>query len=392
MSETAASPATAAAPASAPATPAAPAPATAATPAATEAPGAAAPALPTARSAQAAAIERASAEGRAEQRAAAGLPPEEGAAAPGAPPAAEKEPEAKVEPKTEPKVDDDKASPTARIAALAAENRQHRAAIKQFEAKLAEAEASKTTTAAEAKQLADVRAAFKKDPLEALKIIGESWSDIVERVATGGVPPTAEQIAADKAAAEAAATAARLKKLEDEREAEKTEAQKAADAAQFEAAKNIVATKFITAEKYPKLVAIAEEAAVEALAQVDLALETAFKQGKRATRHPVDLDESMRLTHSALEGLNNFYTELVTKLGGVPAAQQTAATTEAAPAAQPAAPAVQTVQATSQQQRGPETLTPAVVGRLPPATETRPVSADVARARAIELAALLPPL
>jgi hypothetical protein len=340
-----------------------------------------------------AAIAKASGEGRAEARTAAGLPPDvdDNPATDAARPADAK-PDAKADPKADAK-DDDKASPTARIAALAAENRQHKAAIKQFEAKLAEAEASKTTTAAEAKQLADVRAAFKKDPLEALKIIGERWADIVDRVATGGVPKTPEQIAADKAREEADATAARLKKLEDEREAEKTEAQKQAEKAQLDGAIKYVSDKMISAEKYPRLVKISTEAAAEALKLVDEALEAAHKAGKRASPFPVDLDESMRLTHDALKGLNDFYTEQVVKLGGSFAAEQPAAT-QVAPAAQaqPAAPAVSTSDQANSQQRGPETLTPAVVARLPPATQTRAMSADDARARAIELATQLPPL
>lgn len=392
MSETAASPA--AAPAVASATNATTATASAATAAAQPqaATGTPAPA-PSAHDVQQAAIALASRQERAEQLAAAGLPPEENA-----PPAqgqAAEQPKDKAPAEKgkddKPKVED-KSSPTARIAALAAENRQHKAALKSMEAKLAEIQSASTTTAAEAKLLADVRAALKKDPLDAFKLLNEEWREIVNRVADKGVPPTPEQQAAAAAKAEAEATAARIKKLEEEREAEKTEAQKAADTRQRAAAVNYVTTKMITAEKYPVISRIANEAAAEALDMVNEAVETAYKAGKRQSPMATP-DEAEAMVYNALAGLEKHYTEQITRLGGSIAAQQPAATQEAPAAqAQPAAPAVSLIDQANSQQRGPETLTPSVVARLPPATQTRVMSADDARRRAMEQAALLPPL
>lgn len=390
MSESAASPA------SAPA--AAPASTTATTPVATAATNPAAAGLPAvaprAHDVQMAAIEQATAQERAERMAATGQPAEGTApASTAATPSAETKPADK--PAETAKPTEDKNSPTARIAALAAENRQHKAALKTMEAKLAELQGASTTTAAEAKLLGEVRAALKKDPLEAFKLLGEEWggeNGIVARAA-GYKAPTPEEEAAAKSKAEADATAARIKKLEDEREAEKTAAQKASEEQQRAGATKYVSEKMITSEKYPRLSKIAEEAAGEALKMVDEALAAAFQAGKRSSPVPYDMDESISLTHNALAGLEKFYTEQVERLGGSFAAQQAAAPqTAAAPVAPTAAPAAYpSVQANSQQ-RGPETLTPAVAGRLPPATQTRVLSADDARNRAIEAAAQLPPL
>lgn len=364
---------------SAPTTPAAPAQGTPAGP-------------PSTSAVSAAAIQIARDQQRAEYQAenpgaAAGGEP----AAPAAKPAEAKAPAEATEAK--PDAAADKNSPTERIAALTAANREARAAAKALESRIAEVEARATTTAKEAQQLADLRAAFKKDPLAAFEALGEDWKDIVDRVANGGQPLTPEQKAAADAKAAEDAREARLKKLEEERAAERTEAQQREEAAQAEGARAYVATHMITAEKYPKLAAMAEEAADEAIIQVDLALKSAFEQGKRSSPHPVDLDESMRLTHAALSGLNEFYSSLVTKLSGSQSAaqQQAVPATPAAPATA-SAPAVSLIDQAKSQQRGPETLTNAVAARLPPATQTRNLSADEARSRAIEMASQLPPL
>lgn len=270
-------------------------------------------------------------------------------------------------------------SPTARIAQLTRASREaaarEKAAIAREQAAATEAAAAKKEAAA----LATIREAFKKDPLQAFKELGENWADIVDRVANGGVPPTPEQVAAAEKEKAASELATRLKALEDEREAEKTEAQKQADAAQSKGAIKYVAENLIKADAHPYLMSFAGEAAEEALAQVEEALAVAFKAGKRSSPHPVNMDESLRLTGLALSGLNNHYSDLAKRLNP-PAAQQTAATT---------VKAEPTVVAESKQ-RGPDTITNAVAGISPPAAQPRRMTPDEARVKAMRLARAMP--
>lgn len=278
-----------------------------------------------------------------------------------------------------------KDSPTARIAQLTRSNREARereaAAVQQAEAARAETLAAKK----QGETLAAIQAAFKADPLAAFQLLGEDWKDIVDRVANGGIPPTEEQKAATKREADAKAIADRIAAIEADRVAEKTEAQQRQEAEQTASARTYVATTLIVADKHPNLMGIAEDAAAEALAQVDAALKQAFKAGQRTSENPVDINESLKLTNAALDGLQAFYADIHTKTAAPKAAEQTPT------AVVPATPkADQIIEVAKSKQRGPDSITNAVAGYQPPAAQPRRMTPDDARVEAMRLARALP--
>lgn len=360
-------------------------------------------------------IESARATERTERLAAAGIAAPPAPAAAATPPApAPGTTDAKPPGTDPPKVDPNKPAKadtvTERIADLTRRNRELTAAREQAEAARVAAEtkaANVEAALAEAKkggnQLDAIKAAFKSDPLAALEQLGEKWADIVVRVANGGLPPTPEQVAAAERERVEAAREARIKALEEEKAADKKEreareATERAQRAEQEAAgaRKYVSEKLIDPAKHPHLVNIADDAAAEALAEVDLALEEAFKAKKRSSPNPVDVNESIKLTTLALDGLESYYRDLRGKLAPKDPQQSGsqgagAPATQVAPAAV-AAPAVAAVVAESQQ-RGPiTTTTNAVAGEMPTATQPKRSTADDARARAMAAARSLPPL
>lgn len=239
-----------------------------------------------------------------------------------------------------------------------------------------------------------VKAAFKTDPLGAFEQMGEKWSDIVARVAAGGLLPTPEQVAAAEKERIESERDARLKRLEEERENEKKLIAEREAEQQREGARAFVAKTLISPEKHPHLVEIATDAAEEALLQVEQALQAAHKAGRRPSPNPVDANESVALTTLALDGLNKYYSDLHRRISPkVPEAKPPEQS--GAPGNTPAAPAAPagTSETTASQQRRPvNTITNAVASESPTAAQPRRLDADEARARAIEAARRLPAL
>lgn len=301
---------------------------------------------------------------------------------------------------------------TARIADLTKRNREVAARAAAAEARAVAAEAAATESAAAAKALREapdkfeaIKAAFRADPLAALDQIGEKWADIVTRVASGGIPPTPEQIAAAEAQRAQAERDARIAALEAEQKAAK-EASKAreeaaretertrVEAEQLAGARDFVATKLITAESHPFLVGIASDAAEEALAQVDAALAQAHKAGQRKTPFPTSMEESLKLTRLALDGVNAYYQDLAQRIAPNSKSPQQAgeSTSVAVVPAATAASAVVPVVAESQQRRPVGTITHAVAGEMPQATQPQRLTPEEARIRAMDAARRLPAL
>lgn len=349
------------------------------------------------------------------------LEPQKGGAPGATPPATATPPPAQpqTDPSKEPTPpgDADKDSPTARIAHLTRRNREERIAREAAEAKAADAIAAKEAAEKQVATFAEIKKDFDKNPLAAIEKMSEglplgeaksAWAALVDRVASGGEPLTAEQVAAAEKIAQEQARDERLKKLEDARKADedadnaaKAEELKAVEAEQQAGAVNYITTKLITAEKHPNLIGVAAEAAAEAIYMVNDAIKQAFEAKKRALPHPIDFAESERLTVMALDGLQTHYAELHGKLSpksptqtGETPAQTTPPAANMPPIATnppQSNPAVITEVATSQQV-GPRTITNAVGGDSPPAAQPKRMTADEARASAMEAARRLPPL
>lgn len=334
---------------------------------------------------QAAIIALARAGQRAEAEQAAGATP----SAPTGDAAKPSEPAAKVEDGAKPK-DPPAHTVTQRIADLTRKNRELAAAAQAAEARATAVTAAMEEAKKGGTQLEAVKAAFKSDPLKAFEMLGEGWADIVNRVASGGLPPTPEQVAAAERERVETARDARLKRLEEERDAKAAKETEERVARETEGATKYIAEKMITAEKHPHLIGIAADAAVEALEQVAEALKLAHKEGRRKSPDPESLEEAQALTSLALDGLQNYYRDFAGRLVPVNAAQQSAAA-PAAPAAQ-AAPAV-IAESASQQHRPINTITHAAAGaESPPAVQPKRMTSDEAQALAMERARRLPPL
>jgi len=277
---------------------------------------------------------------------------------------------------------------TARIADLTRRNRELEAQTREANARATSVEQALVEAKKGGVQLEAIKAAFKADPLGALDQLGEKWSDIVARVAAGGLPPTPEQVAAAEKERVENERDARLKRLEEAKEAEEKLLADRTAQQQREGARNYIVSKLLSPEKHPHLVDIASDAAEEALVQVDEAMKLAGRKGPR------DLDESIALTTLALDGLNQYYSELHRRIspkvpGAKPPEQPGAAgTTQAAPAA----PAGTSETTASQQRRPVNTITNAVAGETPTAAQPERLDADAARAKAIAAARRLPAL
>lgn len=275
---------------------------------------------------------------------------------------------------------------TQRIADLTRQLREEKAARAADQARAADLEQQLTGAKSAAQKLDIIAKAFKEDPLQALEQLGEKWSDIVIKVANGGRQPTPEEAAAAERERAEKERDARLKVLEEERKAEKEAAELAAEKQATESAVAFIANEMIKPADHPFLVGIREDAAAEAMDQVSIALQEAFKAGKRPSPHPKSLQEAQELTTLALTGINNYYRDLAQRIAPAPkAAEQTSAT-------QAPATVAPTTEA-AQQRRPISTITNAVAGgESPAAAQPERLTAEEARAKAVANARRLPDL
>lgn len=310
---------------------------------------------------------------------------------------------------------------TARISDLTKRNREvvaearaagERAAAAEARAVAAEARATEAAAAHAALQAAPdkfeaIKKLFKDDPLAAIDQVGDNWKDLVIRVASGGIPPSPEEVAAAEKERAEVERDTRLKTLEDQIKADKEAATarakaeenktREAERTRVEAENTTAAIAFVSKslikpETHPYLVNIAEDAAAEAIAQVDIAVAEAFRHKQRATASITSPEESVKLTRLALDGLNSYYQDLAQRIAPPKAPEQTgAAPVSAAPAATVAAAALPVV-AESQQRRPVGTITHAVAGESPLAAQPQRLTPEEARVRAMDAARRLPPL
>lgn len=274
---------------------------------------------------------------------------------------------------------------TQRIGDLTRQLRETREAFAAKEAELADIKGKLSAASTGAQKLAEVEKAFEDDPLKAFQMLGKGWKDIVVKVANGGREPTPEEVAAAERQRVEKERDDRLKALEDERKLERETREAAETEATLKQAYANIAEHLIKPDKHPHLVNIRAEAAEEAYQQVDAALKQAFKDGKRPSANLKSAEEALTLTTLALDGINEYYRDLATRISPQKAAEQTAATHA------PATPAPSTEAA--QQRRPISTITNAVAGgELPTAAQPARLSATDAQLKAMQAARRLPEL
>ncbi len=324
-----------------------------------------------------------------------------------------------AEARTEPRAN----TVTERISDLTRKNRELVTARRAIETQLAAKEAEIAKAVADAKAVGaaeyknSLREKFKADAPGTIRAeLEEDWVAVLERVAEGGPLPTAAELEAkadadrlkkaDEARAEELKKANdRLQKLEDERAKEQKDrddakAKEDAAKAELESQRQLanshkwIAENLIDPARHPNLVNIREDVAEEAFAEVASAMSLAVKSGKRELGRdgqpkPWTEAETVHFTRLALDGLQNYYADLVLKAapgstGSGSSAPQTATATETEPAVS-TAPVPQS--------RPPTTITSAVAGGET-LRAANPVARSVldAKQAAIAAARNLPPL